>query len=129
MYTNEKLTSLKTVVVKSFSCINDSVFGDTLTAFCCVFGVFFFIFLPHSLFIYLFFYPLNYFLEVYFLSSIIIHTIYLLLPPVFFASFLMYLLFLYYFFSLFFLLYLVVSFSAYFVLHFFKTVYVLFSSG
>jgi hypothetical protein len=67
--------------------------------------------------------PLNYFLEVYFLSSIIIPTIYLLLPPVFFASFLMYLFFLYSLLPSFFLLYLIVSFSSYFVLHFLKALF------
>jgi hypothetical protein len=93
IYINEKLTSLKTVVVKSFSCINDSVCGDILPAYL---SFFLNLFSSHPLFIYLFvLLPLNYFLEVYFLSSVIIPTLYLLLPPVFFTSFLMYLFFLY----------------------------------
>jgi hypothetical protein len=83
------------VVVKSFSCINDSVWADTLTAFYSVFVFFPYYFLSSSV-IYLFvLLPLNYFLEVYFLSSFVILTIYLLLPPVFFTSFLIYVFFLY----------------------------------
>ena len=116
----EKLTSQETVVVKSFSCINDSGCWDTLTAFCCVFIVFLNFFSPHPLFIYLFFYRQIISLKFIFFQPI------LFLPYIFYYlqfSLLRFSCTYFFFIPLTFLLYLIVSFSSYFVLHFFKALF------